>query len=337
MEIVFEKLAPRITKDYLLSQNSAETYMSTYLKVPISNKLIVSPLRNDHRPTAHFYRNSKGDLIFHDFGTGFHGNFIDVVKELYNCNYVDAIHIIAEDFHLIEKRSTERPEVKIKVSDVILEEKEDTSIQIQAKDFSPSELKWWASFGVHEETLKKFKVFSCDSFFLNGHYGGCSSEHSYVFGYYGGHKDGNELWRLYFPQKRTYRFLSNWSKNMLQGSRQLPTTGDILVITKALKDVMCLYELGVSAIAPCSEVLFITDAQLDRLKSRFKKIILCYDNDKTGISFMRKIKKAHPELNYIFIPRKYGVKDLTDFVKKYGFEKTQEYINQIKKRYTIKA
>lgn len=50
----------------------------------------------------------------------------------------------------------------------------------------------------------------------------------------------------------------------------LPESGDILIITKALKDVMVLYEYGIPAIAPCSENLFITEAQYNHLKERFK-------------------------------------------------------------------
>ena len=52
-------LEPKLTKEYLLSKNSEETYMRTYLGVSITKKLIVSPLRNDKRPTASFYRNKK--------------------------------------------------------------------------------------------------------------------------------------------------------------------------------------------------------------------------------------------------------------------------------------
>ena len=52
----------------------------------------------------------------------------------------------------------------------------------------------------------------------------------------------------------------------------LPKTGDSVVITKSLKDVMCLYEYGISAIAPCSENMFLTDSQYEKLKNRFKHI-----------------------------------------------------------------
>lgn len=323
---------PKITKEFLLSKNTEETYMRTYLGLPIKRGLQISPLRNDKRPTASFYRNKNNELIFHDFGIGFHENFIGVVMYLNKCDYRKALHIIAEDFGYVEKPS-DRELTKVKKCNVILEEKGDTSIQITPKAFSEQELKWWESFGITENTLKKFKVFSCDSVFLNGNYFGSPSAKSYIFGYYGGKRNDLELWRIYFPQKKAFRFLSNWSKNMMQGARQLPRTGDYLCITKSLKDVMVLYELGIPAIAPCSEVLFLTNLQLDKLTQRFKHVFVFYDNDRAGISNMFKIKKKHPNLKYIWIPTHYQAKDISDFVKKYGVEKTKNEIEKIKQRF----
>jgi DNA primase len=322
------KLEPRITKDFLLSKNSEETYMSTYLGIPVKRGLQISPLRRDKKPTAGFYRNKKGELIFHDFGIGFNENFIGVVMYLNHCTYQRALNIIAEDFGYIE-RSKNREPVKLKITTEKIEEKSDTLIQIEKQNFTPAELKWWESFGITERTLKKFNVHSCKSLFLNGSYFKSSTDRSFIFGYYGGKKNGSELWRIYFPLNRSFRFISNWGKNLIQGAKQLPLNGDLLVITKSMKDCMVLYEMGISAIAPCSEVLFLSDAQLDRLKQRFKKIIVFYDNDLPGIAGMNRIKKAHPELSYFFIPRRFEAKDVSDFVKKYGIKKTKEYIKQI--------
>lgn len=60
--------------------------------------------------------------------------------------------------------------------------------------------------------------------------------------------------------------------------------GDLLVITKSLKDVMCLYEYGITAIAPCSENEFLTNTQYQKVKSKFKHIALLWDNDYAGVS-----------------------------------------------------
>ena len=151
-----------------------------------------------------------------------------------------------------------------------------------------------------------------------------------MFGYYRGKNDkGVELWRIYFPfkPKGTTRFLSNWKAIMLQGAQQLPIEGDVLVITKSMKDVMCLYSLGITAIAPNSENLFVTESQFEKLKKRFKKIVVFYDNDLAGIHNMNKIRKSF-DVECLWIPREYEAKDISDFHAKYGRDATLNLINE---------
>lgn len=136
------------------------------------------------------------------------------------------------------------------------------------------------------------------------------------------------------PGNRKLKFISNKDASTLQGAVNLPKKGgDLLCITKSLKDTMLLYELGVPAIAPNSENIFLSEEQLDKLKSKFSKIYVFFDNDLPGISAMAKISKQHPELKYLFIPRKYGAKDISDFYKKYGKDKTIQLINETKEYY----
>ena len=330
MNFSVPELEPKITKEFLLSKNSEETYMSTYLGIPISKTLVRNPLRNDHKPTASFHRNSSGELIFHDFGTGFHENFIGVVMAKYQLSYVKALSQIAKDFGYIEG---EKASIKIKISDVVIQEKHETCIQIAPREFTDKELRWWESFGISKSTLKKYKIFACKDVFLNGNYFGSSSDYNPMYGYYCGKKNGNELWRIYMPKRQTFRFLSNTPKSLIQGAKQLPNEGNLLVITKSMKDCAALHELGIPAIAPCSEVLFVSKSQLQALKKRFKNIIVFYDNDLPGIDGMCRIKKLYPELKFFWIPRKYGAKDISDFIKKYGLEETKRYVEKIRKIY----
>lgn len=76
----------------------------------------------------------------------------------------------------------------------------------------------------------------------------------------------------------------------------LPKHGEILVITKSMKDCMTLYSLGITAIAPISENCFLSEAQYKRLKERFKHIVVFYDNDRPGLRAMIKIRKEFPDV-----------------------------------------
>lgn len=109
--------------------------------------------------------------------------------------------------------------------------------------------------------------------------------------------------------------------------------GDYVVVTKALKDVMCLYEFGIPAIAPCSENLFLTEAQYNKLKSKFKRVYLLYDLDHAGIAASKKIKKEFPDIQVLLCPRELGYKDFSDLRKGMGYAKTLELVNKAKEYY----
>jgi len=331
--MIFRFDTTNVTKEYLLSKNSQETYLSYYLGVPVSKKLVCNPLRDDKRPTASFYKNKQGDIIFKDFGSNFSGNFISVVMAKYNCSYYMALQIIANDFGYIKHPKLIKCDKPITISKVHLEETKEAQIQIQPKDFSQEELNWWWNFGITEKTLKKFRVFSCNAVFLNNKLFLMSDPKHPIFGYYRGKsKNNNELWRIYMPKhrRRDPKFISNWKSTMIQGSKQLPKTGDMCVITKSMKDVMSLYEFGITAIAPNSETIFLTDKQLEKLKKRFKRIIVFYDNDRAGMYNMAKIRHEHPELEYFMIPKSYKCKDFSDLVCKFGVIKVKEFISNFK-------
>lgn len=323
LDFTFE---PEITKSYLLSQYSEETYMEYYLGIKVAKGLFCSPLRRDNTPTCSFYKNKSGELIFKDFNGSFYGNFISVVMEKYHVSYYKALQIIAEDFNLSKKHTDKVAVNPIKPSTTVFKDTGPADVRVEIKDFTQEELNWWNSYGITLDILKKFNVYSCKNIFLNGELFKTIYKDNFMFGYYGGKKDNLELWRIYFPKQSNYRFLTNWPAKKIQGLKQLKKDGDICVITKSMKDTMCLYSLGISAIAPNSENLFIADTILERLKSKFKYIIVLYDNDLPGIQNMRKIKKKHPELIYFYIPRHYNAKDISDFYKKYGKDKTLEFV-----------
>ena len=252
--------------------------------------------------------------------------------ELFQCDYHNALKIIANDFNIVKDSSLVKNKGKIISKDFKIDEKEFSRIQVEIQDFTDLELKWWNKYGITLEILKKYNVYSCKHVFLNGQLVAKSQQHCPIFGYYGGkiqeNKEKIELWRCYFPKRKEYRFLGNWPTKKVQGLDNIPKSGNLLVITKSQKDVMCLYSLGLSAIAPNSETQFISDVVLEDLKKRFKYIVVIFDNDQTGISFMNKQKRLHPELIYTWIPRDSGAKDISDFYKLYGRKKTLDLIKQ---------
>lgn len=309
--------------------------MEHYLGVPVRKGLIVSPLRKDTRPTCAFYRSKQNRLIFKDFSGDFIGDCFEVVMRINSCGFAKALSIIANDFGLIKRPDLKKNKPKLEYTGSKLQETEESVIQVEIRPFQEYELNWWASFGISEETLKKFKVFSCKNVFLNGHLFHIEKDRQLVFGYFGGiSASGLEYWRIYFPSQRRMKFIGNWRSSKLQGAHMLPKEGgDTLVVTKSQKDVMLLYELGIPAIAPCSENLFLTDSQYEKCKKKFKRIVVVYDNDRPGKANLAKIRRKFKDVIVTFIPNSTGCKDLSDFRKRYGHKKTVELINKAKEYY----
>lgn len=319
---------PKISKELILSRFSEEQLMEYYLHLPVRRGLFRSPLRRDKQPTCSFYRNNSGTLIFKDFATGQHLNVFGVVQEIFKCDYHEALRIIANDMGIVRDRELRRNPGKINESPTKITDKEMSKIQVEVQDFTDLELKWWGKYGITLNTLKKFNVYSCKHVFLNGNLLAKSQQHCPIFGYYGKKYQGLELWRCYFPKRTSFRFITNWPSKKIQGYDQLPKEGKLLVITKSMKDCMTLYSCRISAIAPNSENLFVSDNMLNELKSRFKYIVVFYDNDRPGLHNMARIRREHPELVYISIPKQYGSKDISDFYKDHGRKET---LNLIKK------
>lgn len=240
----FSSLEPEITKEFIFSKGiNQESIMQYYTGIDVtSKKLHLSPFRNDHKVTCALYTSKSNILYLHDFATNEHINCFQVVMKKFGVNYYEALKIIAQDFGLIKSENTVK-EVPLIVKP--LKPTETARIQVQIKDYTDIELKWWKSFGITKKLLKKYHIYSLQYVFLNGELKFTSTEKSPIYGYYfGKDKNGIEKWKCYFPLKTEYRFLNNLSKKVLQGYHQLPKTGDLLVITKSMKDVVAMYGFG---------------------------------------------------------------------------------------------
>ena len=334
MELEFSCFRPKITKEFLLSKINQESIMQYYTGQDVnSKKLFTSVLRKDNHVTCSFYKSKSGILYMHDFATNEHLDCWNIVMQLYNCNYYDALNIIAQDFGFVEGTHKNASPPKL-VND--LKETESSKIQVQIKDFTEKELEWWNQFGISKKLLKKYHVFSLQHVFLNGQLRFTSSEQCPIYGYYfGKDKNHEEKWKIYFPMRQEFRFLNNVSKKTLQGYHQLPKTGDLLVITKSMKDCISLYGFGIPACAPNSETLFVNDKQLEEFKQRFKHILVVYDQDRPGRHNMWLIRKQHPELNFFTMPKDLA-KDFTDSVQLIGVDKMKELVNQFISNYEFK-
>lgn len=332
MDFIYQ---PTINKDYILSKVNQETIMQFYTKQDVhSKKLYTSCIRSDKHVTISYYKSKSGILYMHDFATNEHLDCWNLVMKMFNCTYYEALNIIAKDFGLIKGTNNKIATIRVEP----IKETESANIQVQIKSYTQEELDWWNQFGITKKILKKYHIYSLQHVFLNGNLRFTSTNKCPIYGYYfGKDKEGLEKWKIYFPFNKDagVRFINNLPKKILQGYRQLPKTGNLLIITKSMKDVASLYGFGIAAVSTPSESTFISDKQLEEFKSRFKRIIVVFDNDRPGKRSLAKIRKQYPELNYFIFPSSME-KDFTDNLKVIGIEKMKELIKQFMSNYKFK-
>jgi len=307
-----------VTKEWILKNISQEDIYEAFLGFkPIVGARFNSPFRADDNPSCSF-KWFNGKLMLRDFG----------INKSYDCFNVagntlgEAMNNIAIKFGLRSGQVIS----KINPSSIPLIANT-TKIEIRKKEFSKEDLYYWSKYNISLETLKLFNVSSVAGLWINEKNLPISTP---CFSYY----FGNGNYKILQPNSKDYKWISNCNSNKIQGYQQLPESGNLLILTKALKDVMCFYELGFNAVALQSETSLLSIKQYEHLTSRFSNIILNYDFDYAGISTTNRIRSLY-NIPFIFLTNgkfktlNYEAKDISDYIKIFGINQTIQLLKYI--------
>jgi DNA primase len=316
------KIPTDITLDYILSKVSEYDIYAHYLGQFKVGAIYNSPFRKDKNPSFGIYYSKRTkQLLFKDHGTGECGNIVKFVS-LYTglTNYNDILKDIVKQLNITTDTKLDSSKQYIPSSETV--------IGIVRQKFTPTDINYWSQFNISEKTLKKFNVNSIKYYLCNGIVKGIYKEDNPMYAY----KVYNNF-KIYRPLADKYtKWRNNLTEYDIQGYAQLPSKGDTLIITKSMKDVMCLYEMGISAISPSSESTFIPNDILEGLKKRFKRIIILFDRDNAGVKYLRKMS-LKTGLEGLLVHKKFKAKDISDAIKANSFEEVKEWLyDELKKR-----
>ena len=317
----------KIDKDYLLKNIGQERIFEYYLGIKIETKgLFCSPLREDNNPTCRL-KYFGGKLKYQDFSGHFTGDCFDLVMFMHGCNFSDCMKIICNDFNI--RDSNFKPKRKLKRHKVQVKEHVKSDIKVKWRDWSREDLAYWNSFGVTIELLNKYNVGAVSHVWLNNELVYKNNPKDPAYGYW----FSNDEIKVYFPFRKSYRFLMN--TNCIQGWNQLIESSDLLIITKALKDVMTLVRFGYNAIAPQSESQLLLEKDMEILQSRFKKIVIFYDADRAGFRTMIATRKKYPYVKCVFLTnglfntKNHGSKDISDLYRDNDYKHVHSILKEI--------
>ena len=309
----------------LLDKLDDYTIYSYYLGSFKPGKLMNSPLRSDDKmPSFAIFPSKTGGLLFKDHGTGESGNalkFIKLYKGIQTRNELER--------ELLRIVRLSNPTSNVATVTRTYTPRGDTDIGIVRQPFTEVDKKYWKQFHISIDTLKKFNVFSIKYFLCNRVVRGTYKEDSPMYAY-----KVYDRFKIYRPLASKYtKWRTNLTNRYVQGLAELPEEGgNLLIITKSLKDVMCLYEMGFSAIAASSETTFIPEDILQSLRSKWNHVVILYDRDKTGMLKSRDYNRRY-KLDCIFVHKKFKAKDISDAVRDNGFFAVKDWLTKTVERY----
>lgn len=323
MKYGFKRICPKNKKElnsYITDEQIIEHYygpfeLNTFCYSPRGESMpsLIFDIYNDELKWRDFGNSTKPrDAVeFYMYLQELEGNTI---------NYPKAIQCIFEE---MESEIGERS-----IPILHSEPKETTTSLKFRRKFYPWEIEYWQEHEVDEKTLRYFNVFPCELWVKSSRWPkpmlwhrSVKDDPCYVYLW----DKVNDIWKAYRPNAPIVRirnmdiqrkFFARNIGNHVQGLDKIPGKGDILFITKSYKDVITFYLSGFPSIAPHSEATFISASLVSNLKTRFKHIIINYDNDDTGLRKAALFAKEHQLLTW-HTPKGYP-KDPSALVKDHG-------------------
>jgi hypothetical protein len=321
-----------ISKELLLKKVTDLDIYTYYINKPLNiNEAISSPLREkDDNPSFALFIGENNEILYKDFVLG-GGDCIKFVQVMFNLNFFEALSKIVIDFDLtsdfhykqLDKKTINKT-FKYTSKEDLLKNTSKLKLQVKRRKWKLHDLKFWLQYNIDIEILNKYNVTPVEYIFINDS-PIKTDPYAYCFTEY---KDNKETYKIYQPFNDTYKWLNNHNDSVWQGWTQLPEKGDMVIITKSLKDVMSITNtVDVPAISLQAESVKPKNIIIEELKSRFKEVIILYDNDfdketNWGRQFGLKLAEEF-EINQYEIPDYFESKDFSDLIKNHGVKKSK--------------
>lgn len=296
-----------------------EHYLNLTEKLDGQQVKIKSIFKTEKTPSMYIYMDASSMTYkFKDFSSGIQGDYITLVQNMFNLeSRVFTIYRIIDDYKQYIKYNKSYKQTEIKTYDNY------KVTDFTIRHWSNFDQKYWGQYHIGSKMLEAYNVSPLEYYKmsrteLDGRLSEITITGINLYGYF--KKDGT-MYKIYQPKNMNKKFLK--LANYIQGSEQLSLTQDYLVITSSLKDVMAFNKLGfkkVECIAPDSENTMIKESSINKLKEKYKKICVLFDNDEAGINSMKKYKERYG-LDYIILNME---KDVSDSIKVHGIQKVKE-------------
>jgi hypothetical protein len=330
-------MSPLITKDYVLEKVSQEQIFFYYFGPFERGKAYHSRLRRDSSPSVGFIVTSNGTLYHNDLARDEKLDCFAYVQKLFGLNFKEALYKIANDFGIAEGSKSIVPQKLMdEANRVSNQQKIQKFIQVTPERWNEDNLAFWDEYHITEEELIRAGIYPVCRLFLN-RYEVFNKERLPRYAYYKKYRcelDGTvkEGVKIYTPHSETMKWLSSIPNNIPFGMESLDYGLDYVIVAKSRKDELVLKKFYRNVISVQNESKHaFSDILRSYLFNNFKRVILFFDADETGIRVSQELselgfERYHTPLSDYAL---YGVKDPSDFVKKYGLGRMADLLTML--------
>lgn len=238
-----------------------------------------SPLRSDRNPSFKIFL-KEGIWFYKDFSSEESGTCIQFVQKKHNFSYKEALEYI---YKILGKANNN----KISITKAPNYEEKEIHIAFTSTRFDNKHAAYWNSYTLSEEFLRQNNVYRVKDLAIN-HKRVILGKDELTFAYYAPDIDKCKILRIGVQKQDKWRTNVGkkylWLLNELEGCKRL-------IVSKSLKDALCLKKLGVCSVATQSENAKIFDYDetdekdinlVEKLESFSKEIVINFGSDEQG-------------------------------------------------------
>lgn len=293
-----------------LSEADIAAYYFNIKSIPC---LISSPLRQDKKPSFALYSPNGTEVNYIDFSNRDSGRIWTLLTKTWNCSYPEVRRKVFND--LGNKSLGTSVGIgnylgrSVKVNAYL-------DLQCRVRDWRDYDLEYWGSYGISLKWLKYADVYPISHKIVvkdNISYAFGADKYAYAYVEF---KEGKTTLKIYQPfNTKGYKWSNRHDRSVISLWTKVPKIGDRVCICASLKDALCLWaNTGIPSLAIQGEGYGISDTAVNELKTRFKKVYICLDNDKAGLKDAAKLSEDTGFIN-IVLPQFEGGKDISDYYK----------------------
>lgn len=290
-----------------------------------------APYRHDNVGDCYFEM-YNGQLMFVDFASPFRMksmNCITTIQKTYNISFAESLRLINDKLSLGLGDNLGKVREIIQSKDSV-EEKNVNLIKERVITILPRQFNykdkhfWFNNYEITRENLIEDKVIPIELYKSTSRKGKPFSVRPFdvCYAYTDFEGDRKKIYRPNSPIKEG-KWFTNCNQNDVGGITYLSESGDLLIIAKSYKDYRVIKNQGLNVIWFQNEGMIPSSEILLNLLSRFKKIIVWFDNDSAGITNSRLLVEylksfgTDNEISSIMLPPillRENIKDPSDYI-----------------------